>query len=267
MRQDSYRELLYDEYQTRKSVRPEFSLNSFARFVGLTSSHLNDVLKKRRGLSTAKAYEIVDKLRLSDFESSLFITSVRSEHSRSKKEREVAEQELQSLKQQRMEVLKSELFNMVSRWLDMAILELIRTTDFQFSAQWIAKELDVSENAAEGAMNRLLTLGLIKKENEGYRSHSGFLSTTNDVPSQAIRNHHMQILEKAKQAVQSMEVEKRECQSAMVAIDQDDLPIAKKLIRDFQKEFCQKLTRKPRKRDSVFNLTMHFFPISRDKDV
>ncbi len=50
-----YRDLINKEFQRRKELNPKYSLRQFARDLHLRPSHVSDLLKYKKGLSTKNA--------------------------------------------------------------------------------------------------------------------------------------------------------------------------------------------------------------------
>jgi hypothetical protein len=81
-------------------------------------------------------------------------------------------------------------------------------------------------------------------------------------PSAAIKSFHSQILRKAQEALVVQPVEEREFGCLTVAIDTADLPLFKKLIRDFRKSFDASAEARRRNRNELYSLSMQFFRVS-----
>jgi uncharacterized protein (TIGR02147 family) len=260
----NYRDILESEFLSRQSSRKDFSYNAFAKYVGLTSSHFNDILKKRRGLSLKKATEICKKLDLSERMEQVFTLSVTEQHSRSQKEKDRARELLTDLKSDKTKIIEDALFKTVADWSHFAILELSRTPDFELNSFWIAKKLGITAHVAEKSLQRLVKLGLLKKENGKWSAHRGLLQTRDDIPSSSIKKHHQQILDLATHALMDQVPEDREYQATMMTISKDQLPRAKELIREFKKNFCDELTvNSPDiRKDTVYCLSNQFFALT-----
>jgi len=260
----NYHEILQSEFLSRQSARKDFSYNAFARYIGLTSSHFNDILKKRRGLSVKKAYEVCDRLDLSKRMEDFFILSVTEQHGRSRLEREKAKERLKILKSNKAKTLEDSLFKVISDWTHFAILELSRTPEFRLDEFWIAKKLNITTLSAEKSLKRLIKHGLLQKEGEKWVAHKGILQTRDDIPSSSIKKHHQQILDLAGEALFNQLPEKREYQATMMTINKDQLPRAKELIREFKKKFCDELTTQAleESKETVYCLSHQFFALS-----
>jgi uncharacterized protein (TIGR02147 family) len=261
MRHQDYRSLLMDEFKARQQTRQQFSMNAFAKFLGITPSHFNDILKKRRGLSDAKARSVAFKLQLSSFEEKFFLSSVTAQHGRSKTERAEAVEILEKIKDQKISVMKLDLFALVSQWQHFAILELTRVDAFQFSAKWISQQLGIDIDVARESLDRLVSTGLLVEKNQRWEAHKGILKTADDIPSFAIKSHHLQVMNLARKAIYDQDVQSREFTTLMMAFDATKIEKAKKRIREFQIEMSDLLTGSSKSRDSLYCFAMQFFSL------
>ncbi|MES2856776.1 MAG: TIGR02147 family protein [Bdellovibrionota bacterium] len=263
MRHTDYRSLLQDEFRNRNHQRSQLSMNAFARFIGITPGHFNDLLKKRRGLSEEKAKSIAQKLKLPPFEKEFFVLSVKSQHSRSKSEREEAVERLENMRGQKVKVVKLDLFSLISEWQHFAILELTRLDGFRMDASWIAKQLGLEPKVAKASVDRLISLGLLKDEDGKWEVHKGILETTNDIPSLAVKSHHSQSMNLARKALYEQDVAKREYMTVMLAFDETKLEQAKEKIRRFKVEMSDLLTTSSKSRNSLYCLAVQFFSLKK----
>jgi uncharacterized protein (TIGR02147 family) len=78
------------------------------------------------------------------------------------------------------------------------------------------------------------------------------------VPSDAVKVYHRQLLERAKSALVFQNVEQRDFSSITVAIDPEDLPKAKEMIRAFRTELDETLSNGKRKKN-VYNFSIQLF--------
>ena len=61
-----------------------------------------------------------------------------------------------------------EIFKIIGDWYHCAILELTYLSDFKAEPNWIAKKLGIGYLEAKLALERLISLGLLVKENGNY---------------------------------------------------------------------------------------------------
>jgi len=76
---EDYRSLLRREYDVLRRKRAGYSWAGFAKKVGLSSTHLNDIMKGRSGLSVAKAKSVASKLNLDRTREMIFCDLVEKE--------------------------------------------------------------------------------------------------------------------------------------------------------------------------------------------
>ena len=93
-RKPTYIKLLLDEFNERRKRREFYSQNAFARDLGLSPARLSQILSQKSGLSTRVAVSIAKTLGFDEKQTSLFVDSVISTHSRSLLERERARKRL-----------------------------------------------------------------------------------------------------------------------------------------------------------------------------
>ncbi|MCM2279053.1 MAG: TIGR02147 family protein [Oligoflexia bacterium] len=268
MRETSdYRRFLRERLESRCRANPRYSLRAFARDLGVSSARLSEVLNRKQGLSAASAAGIGMRLGLSKGEIVRFQDLVASEDARSKGAREAALQRIQSQLDQardRYRQLEEDSFRAISDWYHYALLELTATRGFKSNPAWIARRLGISQVEAELAIERLLRLKLLRLESGKLEATPEAPTTTNGVPSEAIRRFNQQILEKASRAISLQSVEERDISTVTVSIRKSDLPLFRERIKRFRRDFNRFAeSAVPRhQREEVYSLAIQFFRLS-----
>lgn len=235
----NYRDILCRRFTERQVENPGYSMRDFARDLGMAVSSLSEVLSGKHGLSQRSAASLAVHLGLGANERRFFCDLVESEHGRSQQGREMARSRL-TLRRTASH-LDADQFNLISEWYHLAILELMTTRGFKHDIDWIASTLGISRMQADMAIQRMTRLGLLSCDNGRFKVLKSSTTTTDDVPSVAIRRFQSEILEKARHALNFQSVEEREIASVVVSIRKDDLPAARKMIKEFRRMFCGKL--------------------------
>ncbi|MCB0421445.1 MAG: TIGR02147 family protein [Bdellovibrionales bacterium] len=261
MKKNYYIEQLKESYLEKRTKNPQLSMNGFARFLGMSPSQFNEVLNGKSGLSEAKAQRIADKLQYSELERELFCLSVVSLHSRSPKLRINARREFKKMMRDKGVQLKLETFSLVSHWYHFAILELMRLDHFQSDIHWIAQQLKLEKSTVKEALARLEALGLVKERRGQWVRQEGVVKTTQDIPSEFIKKHHSQVLEKSIQALYDIPVDRREYDSVFLAMDQELVSGLKEKIREFNLKMIREINQKSKKKDVVTCLSIQMFPV------
>ena len=85
-----------------------------------------------------------------------------------------------------------------------------------------------------------------------------FFADPKGTPSEALRQFHKQLMLKAHEAISIQPIERRDYSSTIIAINDDDLPLAKLELKNFREKFDKKLSSN-NKKTKVYCLGMQFF--------
>lgn len=263
-----YRQILKEELNHRCDQNPRYSLRAFARDLKLSPSRLSEILNCKQGLSRKAAEKIAERLGMRDHEALHFCDLVSVNHARSHREKEDAQLRLI---QRQTEMEKDECFHVqldafkiISDWYHLGILELMKMKGFRSDERWISRRLGVSVIQIELALERLMRVGLLKKENGEY------LATKNDgwipggVPSESIRKFHRQVLQKAIESISTQPVDERILGTHFLTLNRDDVKEAAQEIEEFQLKFCRRFQAE-KKKDSVYCIAMQLFKIAEEE--
>ena len=264
--QETYRTILAEKLEDRCSKNPRYSLRSFARDLHLAPARLSDILRGRYGLSREAAQKIAHCLRMTEAETRRFCDLVESQHARNPKARRDAALRLESASETPYQQLTLDGFQVISDWVHFAILELCLVEGFQSNFDWIAKQLGISVHVAKAAIERMQRLDLIEEKEGKLLPTDGFTASPNDIPSDAIKKFHRQILEKALLALDFQTVEERDISTMILALDQREIPEAKKYIKDFRRNFDKKFGKATTK-NSVYCLAIQLFGLQETKKI
>ncbi len=115
------------------------------------------------------------------------------------------------------------------------------------------------------AINHMLKLGFLSKDELGFIKieKQGF-NTPSDIPSSAIAQHHMEMLDQAKLHVLKDVVEDREFQSLTFRCKKSEMPAAKEFIREFKEEFNKRFAND--EGEEVHQLSLQFFRHTKIQD-
>ncbi len=131
-------------------------------------------------------------------------------------------------------------FSVMSEWYHLVIKTLVSTADFIEDHNWIIKRLrkKVTNSQITKSIETLLELGLIERDANGFLKHSShIIETSHELPSEAIREHHKGMMQRAIEAIDEQDVLNRHFNSVTLKLDQKYLPEAKERILNFVKDF------------------------------
>ena len=257
----NYRTILLEELEQRCKRNNRYTPRAFARFLGLTSARLSEILNKKSGLSRESAAKIGKRLEFNAQEIAIFCDLVESEHARSHAKRQFAKIKLQKYLAPEYKQVRLDTFKVISDWYCFAILELSKLDIFQSNERWISKALGITPTQAKTAVERLTRLNLLEMKDGKLRSTEDFRTTPNDVPSDSIKKFHQQILEKATASLYTQPIDQRDYSAVVLGIEMQRLPEAKALIKEFRRDFVAKMSHS-KTNDDVYCLSLQFFNLA-----
>ena len=160
------------------------------------------------------------------------------------------------------EVLPASKIRYLSHWYHFAIKQMIRGSEFNPDPIVIARRLGnkVTAFQVKRSLQQMETLGVIEKisDAKGYRVSVDSVTTTEDVPTDAIRLHHHEQLIQAKEALYEKTVAEREFYSLTLGFDPAQMLEAKRFIRTFMDEFDRRFCAP--NANEVHQCNIQFFP-------
>lgn len=222
------------------------NLQNWAKRLGYKSpSSLTMVLKGQRFPSQDMARALTKDLKLNKKEEKYFKLLIQLEKSiaQDKDHAQVLDELNKITKTENSFKISLTEFNMISDWYHIVIKQLIATNDFLYDINWIHRRLrkHVSPNQIRNSIKDLIELGLVEETKDGSLKvvKQGFI-TTNDIPSNAIRNHHSGMITQALKSINEQDVNERQLSGNTLKIKKENLPEAKTAIFEFLKEFNSK---------------------------
>lgn len=246
---DAMPSILLQYINERKKKNSQYSLRSLAKGIEISPSQLSSIINKKKKLSPKQAIKIIQKLNLTELESLELLSDIHPE--------------LKNALNRKMELrqLSGDEFSLISNWIHFAILSLSYLKDNKASCSWIANQLNVPEDDVEPAFRRLEKLGIVEIRGQKFYQTSKPLTTTADIPSEAIRSHHRQNMQKALVALDNLSVLEREFSSITLPIDFQDMQKAKDMINEFKKKLYKEL--KCDDPSDMYTLSLQFFPLTK----
>ncbi|SMF83503.1 TIGR02147 family protein [Pseudobacteriovorax antillogorgiicola] len=241
-------QVLEDIFNDRLTKRNKYSLRKYAEDLNLSPSFLGRILKGKRRLSLEKAFEIADRLGLDSKKRELFFNYVRSPSDTFKKDNRIDPK-----------YLTENAFTIVSVWYHYAITELTYKPGFDNTIDQIADSLGISKGNAKMAVDRLLRVKMLSRDQNGRLVKTNQNFATKDIPSEALRSRHKQVLEKAHRAIDSQDFDERINTGMTFCIDKKKIPEARKKIFDFVQEMSVLMENGDK--DEVYELSVSLFSL------
>jgi uncharacterized protein (TIGR02147 family) len=240
--------LLLQELEKRRTRNTAYSLRAFARDLKVGVTTLSDVLADKRTLSKSNLQKVLERLAVSPLEQEKLWSHHRVHASR------LPETDDRT-------TLDEDTFRLIADWQYLAILSLAKLPNNQARPEWIAQRLGLKLEEASDALDRLLRLQLVKKTRGRLERTTKPLTTSKDIPSTAIRKHHSQNLVLADASLHRDPVHLREFASATMAVNIENLPLAKDILHKARKKIGALLETGPV--TEVYTFSFQLFPLTR----
>ncbi|MBI3296464.1 MAG: TIGR02147 family protein [Deltaproteobacteria bacterium] len=221
------------EFLARRSQNPQYSLRSFARDIGISSGALSQVFSRKRPLTKRSLERISRRLGIDSLAPS----------------------------SDAYHLIQSDQFNCIADWYHYAILSLLETHGARSQVRWIASRLGISIVEAQGAIERLIRVGMVKLKGNSLVTTQKRRRTSTDVPNEALRKLHHQTLLRNAELLNEVPVEWRDVTMMTMAIDLKKLPLAKVFIKRFRRDLTRFLGAGTK--TEVYNLCIQLVPVTR----
>lgn len=258
---DDYKVYLRTVFEEKTKKNPSFSLRAFARQCSLSPSTMSRILNGQRKLSPTQAVKILPLLQLNSDEMSHFFTLMAFSDTENPQQKSKLLSAIRGRQKNPSQFLSHETFQTIAEWYHFAILAMTKMRGFRADAKWIAPRLGLKPFVAQAALDRLMTLGLLKKQGLRYVSGEGkTVETPHDLTSLAVQENHRQQLQKATEALVEFDVDLREFANVSLALNLRDIPKVKQRIRSFLDAFVDDLEKDSA--DEVFQCNLQFYPLT-----
>lgn len=230
----------------RKARNPAYSLRALARDLGIGAASLSDALAGKRRLSKTSLKRVAERLELSPLEQEQIFPRQTI--------RKIEWDEVERLE------LKEDTFRLIADWYYLAILNLAKVKNCRKEPRWLAERLGISEVEAQTALRRLLRLGLVELHRGKLIRTARPLTTSRDIPSEAVRRHHRGNLRLAERAMDLLPLHQRELSSTTVATNPKNLKKAKDYLMKAKHRVAEIL--EAGEPTEVYTLSFQLFPLT-----
>lgn len=239
-----------------QSKNGSYSVRAFAKKLNLQPSATNEILKGQRFVSKKVAEKIATRLQLDPTERSNLLSQFPEKLNRNKVKID-RDNSLEALK------LSSEQFSLISEWIHFALISFMKTKDFKEDYSYLASKFSVSENMIKKAIERMISIKLIKRDKNGKLKRTNYkINTTDDIQDLSLQKAHMADMDMAKDKIQNLDVLQRDFSFLIFNGNPKYLPKAKEILRRAQDDL-EKLMDQDQA-NVVYKLCTYLFPLSQD---
>lgn len=143
-----------------------------------------------------------------------------------------------------------------------AILQLLQTPSFESTIEFISERLNIPTVKANQLVLYMKGLGIIESVNGKLVRSINPIRTSDDVASNALKEHHQQDLNTIRECLK-MPVEERDFSSLTIRLHPSDLDRAKEILRKAQDDI--EALGQDRNPDEIYKVATYLFPISKKR--
>lgn len=247
-------QILFSELKKRKTKNSRYSLRAFSKYLGISPAYLSLIMSGKRLLPVSKIQKIAHKL---DLEFSLDVENKNKTNKASKLNKSKYPGVLKK-------VMPNDQFLLISDWTHYAIMSLSYIRNHKADSRWIAHRLGINDIQAKESLQRLIDLNLITVSDNKIFVNKVSTSTSEDIPSVAIKKFHRDMLKLAGHSLDTVSTHLREYSTIVMSFKEQDIKIAKNTLRKFQEEFASRF--ESTSGDQVYSISLQFFPITKNGD-
>ncbi len=245
-----YYEILSREFKKRTDRNKMYSLRAFAKNLGIPRSTLSGVLGLKRKLSPANAKKVNIALNIDPVKGEEYIRNLKN----------INLSKNIGKSYNFIQPNENEEKSLIDNWYYIAALNLAKLPENKSDPIWISKRLAISLDDAKDALMSLIEWGYISVVDGKMVRLIKDIHTSTDIPSESKKNYHKQNIEKALEAIDKVDLLKREISSMTFPIHTDQLEEAKEMIFKFKAYMASEL--KAKDPDEVYQLNIQFFPLT-----
>jgi uncharacterized protein (TIGR02147 family) len=262
-------EILEAIYDRRAKTNSSYSRRAFARDLKLSAAFMTNYFKGRRRLSVERAERIARLLAMDKRTAKKFIKSVLMENMEAASPGADLHDLLDDSRMLEYRDVDLDEFQFFNGWYHVAVLDLVGCVDFEANAEWIAKRLGISAEAAFATVERLKRLGLLRvKGGRLVKTNAHLRVPTDKNGNSLVVSFHRQMIEKALQELgvsDERAKERRHISGATMSIPTANIELAKQKIAEFKREMCALLTNG--EAEEVVQLNIQFFALTKEPSV
>lgn len=256
---------LSDAFEIKRKRNANFSLRSWALRLGMKShGPLHAMLAGQRNIPKKYIPLLVKSLDLEKKEAKFFELLVDLQRAKSLEEKEIYLERLKQLSPKALrEVNDIDAYKYITEPLHIIIAEMTTLPKFQNTLGWIKSHLrpNVNLKELESIIERLLSLGILKLENNKLIKQVQHIYTAKEIMSKAVQEYHKKMSLLAIEEIANQDIENREYNAISFNIKKKDLPKIKETIREFSDQIVQEF--ESESADETYHLNVQLFSLTK----
>ena len=262
-----YRAFLRDFLREQREENGFFSLRYVQQKIGYDAGNLVNVLQGERHLPKRFTDPVVKLCGLKGRRALYFGVLVRYCRTKSNSEARELFEQLSELKRAPSRKVEAQQYDYFKKWHHAALRSLLDYYDFKGNCAELGAQLEppISPAEAKRAIELLLALGFIEKHAGGsFKPTERIVTTGERWHSLAIESLQEQLIELGKGSIRRFPKERRDISTITMSISPDDFGRIKTILQECRQQIL-KVVHESQTAESVYQLTMQLFPMTKDK--
>lgn len=258
---DDFRDLMHAFIQHLKETK-SYSIRKLAQEIEFKShSLLLMILNGKRRLKPEVARKISAAFRLNANEENYFLSlSEYNQCQEPNRKRELFEKLIALRTEQKPDVRVIDQYEFYLRWYNVVIYEYLPVDFEALDIEELVQELDLEEEEIEASLQLLERLNLAERRDELYKKREFALETHPEANNFLIQQFHASMIEKAKEAVETLPPEKRDASCLTVSMSPETYSTVVERVRQFRSDLNDLLSNTP-KRETVYQINFQIYPV------
>lgn len=262
---DDYRRFLGDFFLEQKRISEIFSNRYFAQKAGFkSSSYLLSVIKGRFNLTYSTLQKTISAMGIDGAAAQFFENLVFYNQSREFEEREKYHQKLEEIrKRTNFYKLDKRQYEYIKAWYFLVIREVATLYDWKDDYKKLARMLrpPISTEDARAAVEILLEIGLLKKDENGrYHQNSASLNLEG-VPAFLLTNLKKELIMRGADAVQIIDKSERFAAFSTLTMSKECYDFAREVLEDARRKIIGRALNDTDP-EKVYEMNVLLFPVS-----
>lgn len=266
-----YRSYLADYYQEEKARRPSFSYQHLATRAGFRNKgFLYNIIQGHKNISRSSVYKLSRALKHTRAEAEYFGNLVAFNQATDVTEQTHFYEAMEAVKHagratSQAQTVRRDQYRLYSQWYYSVVRSLIDLYGFTGDYTWLARAVSppITVTQARHAVETLVRLGLVSVSDDGTHTVVHKTITTGpQVQSLAVLNLHLDMMDKAADAVRTLPRDVRNVSGLLLGISPKTYDRICDEVQELQKRILA-MAEEDSQADRVYQCNFHLFPVSR----
>jgi uncharacterized protein (TIGR02147 family) len=249
MWQEEFRALLKSELDRRKVADIDFSMNRFAKQAGVSASTMSELISGKRDwkITEERAAEIISRISMSE----------KTRHHM------LARLDRAPIVMEKVPADESQ-YAFLTSWKHRAVMLALELPPRERSHERLCQRFALTSDELNEILSTGLECGVLQKSSAGdIVSTKNYWSTIDNIPHEVVRQHHIQNVDRIRQAVEEIPYQRRDCTSLSFVGSSKKLEMVRKELRALHDRVNSMMFDED-ENDEVFQLSIALFPLSRE---